>query len=380
MRKKARVTCPNCGYENRAKAVQCNLCHELMPVAVTTGAIPPVPQAPPTSQPLAGGFDLENTAAFTGDQAADGEREGSAEIATTRRSSFYEQQEQNKRNSDLLLFGLVFILTLLGAVIGAGVMGDPVAGAMVAFVLACFLGLYSLMSGKNLVMSMSGAKRITHNETPQLFNIVEEMKIASGLPMPEVYYIDSPAPNAFATGRDPDHSAIAVTRGLMEKLNRDELQGVIAHEMSHIRNFDIRYAMLAGVLVGSIALISDAFLRGGSRGGRGGSAPLMILAIALAIIAPISAYMMQMAISRRREFLADASAVELTRNPDGLASALSKIALDPEPLKAANRATQHMYIINPVKNFSMKSGSLMSTHPPTEARIRALRRMGASMR
>jgi len=380
MRKKARVACPNCGYENRAKAVQCNLCHELMPVSpVATGAPPPVPQASPTAQPLSGGFDLENAAAFAGDDVSDGERASPAKIMTSSRSSFYEQQEQNKRNSDLLLFGLIFTLTLLGAVIGAGVMGDPVIGGGVAFVLASFLGAYSFMSGKKLVMSMSGAKMITHDEMPQLFNIVEEMKIASGLPMPEVYYIDSPAPNAFATGRDPDHSAIAVTRGLMEKLNRDELQGVIAHEMSHIRNFDIRYAMLAGVLVGSIALISDAFLRGGARGGRGGNAPLFILAIALAVIAPISAYMMQMAISRRREFLADASAVELTRNPDGLASALSKIALDPEPLKASNRATQHMYIINPVKNFSMKSGSLMSTHPPTEARINALRRMGANM-
>jgi heat shock protein HtpX len=203
--------------------------------------------------------------------------------------------------------------------------------------------------------------------------------------MPVVYVINDTAPNAFATGRAPQHSAVAVTTGLLDKLNRNELQGVIAHEMSHIRNFDIRYAMLMGVMVGSIALLCDMFLRMSFYGGlgrgrsrddrRGGNPIIMILAIALAILAPIFATIVQLAMSRRREYLADASAVELTRYPDGLADALQKIASDQEVLEAANRATQHMYIVNPIKSFEARASSMLSTHPPIQDRIRRLREM-----
>lgn len=274
-----------------------------------------------------------------------------------------------------MIVSLAGLVTALGASIGAAY-GDPFVGAGLAFIIALGMSGFAWNSGASLIMSMSGAKKVSHDDYPQLYNVVEEMKIASGLPMPEVYVIETDAPNAFATGRDPDRSAVAVTTGLLEKLNRDELQGVIAHEMGHIRNYDIRYAMLAGVLVGAVVLISDAFLRGRFRGG-GRNQAMLILAIVLAIIAPLSAYVLQMSISRRREFLADASAVEFTRNPDGLASALIKISTDPAPLAAANRATQHLYIVNPLKKYSMKSGALFSTHPPTEARIKALRNMGA---
>jgi len=244
------------------------------------------------------------------------------------------------------------------------------------------LGMVSWISGASMILSLSGARKVSHDDEPLLYNVVEEMKIASGLPMPEVYVIESEAPNAFATGRDPDHSAVAVTRGLLQKLDRDELQGVIGHEMAHIGNYDIRYAMLAAALAGAIAMISDAFLRGGGRRGggpRGGAAILMILAVLLAVLAPISAAILQMAVSRKREMLADATSVQFTRNPEGLASALAKIALDPAPLENANRATQHLYIINPLKSFSMSAGALFSTHPPTEARINALRKMGAGV-
>jgi heat shock protein HtpX len=211
------------------------------------------------------------------------------------------------------------------------------------------------------------------------------MAIAAGLPMPKVYIIDDSAPNAFATGRDPEHASVAVTSGLLKKLNRDELQGVIAHEMSHVGNFDIRYAMLVGVLVGTTVLISDFFLRGlwfgGGRGGggRGGGGYaqliMLVVAILLAILAPLFARLIQLSISRQREYLADASAVRLTRNPKGLADALQKISGDREVLEAANRATAHLYIVNPVKGFEKRAKGLFSTHPPIDERIQILRSM-----
>jgi heat shock protein HtpX len=204
--------------------------------------------------------------------------------------------------------------------------------------------------------------------------------------MPKVYIIEDSAPNAFATGRDPEHASVAVTSGLLEKLDRDELQGVIAHEMSHVGNFDIRYAMLVGVLVGTTVLISDFFLRGlwlggGSRGGGRGEGGgyiqliMIVVAIVLAILAPLFARLLQLSISRQREYLADASAVRLTRNPKGLADALQKISGDREVLEAANRATAHLYIVNPVKSFEKRAKGLFSTHPPIGERIEILRSM-----
>jgi heat shock protein HtpX len=205
--------------------------------------------------------------------------------------------------------------------------------------------------------------------------------------MPKVYLIDDTAPNAFATGRDPQHASIAVTTGLLEKLDREELQGVIGHELSHVRNFDIRFTLLVGVLVGSIALLSDFFLRftfwGGGRrsssrsrdGGGGIQVIIFVVAIVLAILAPIAARLVQLAVSRQREYLADASAVELTRNPYGLERALAKISGDTEVLEVANRATQHLYFTNPIKKFEARSSNLMATHPPILDRINRLREL-----
>jgi heat shock protein HtpX len=220
-------------------------------------------------------------------------------------------------------------------------------------------------------------------------NVVQELSIAANVPVPAVYLIDDSAPNAFATGRDPKHASVAVTTGLLDKLDREELQGVIGHELSHVRNLDIRFALLVAVLVGSIALISDLFLRGflrvgifGGGGGRGGrdrggggvlGIVLVLVAIVLAIVAPIFARMVQLAVSRQREYLADASSVELTRNPAGLERALVKVASDRDVLEAANRATQHLYFVNPIKKFEARASGLFSTHPPILDRINRLR-------
>jgi heat shock protein HtpX len=217
-------------------------------------------------------------------------------------------------------------------------------------------------------------------------NVVREMAIAANIPMPAVHVIDDTAPNAFATGRDPQHASIAITTGLLQKLDREELQGVIGHELSHVRNFDIRFTLIVGVMVGAIAILADFFLRftfwGGGRRGRdrdggGGGAQLIIfvIAIVLAILAPIIARLIQLAVSRQREYLADASAIELTRNPYGLERALAKISGDPEVLEVANRGTQHMYFTNPIKKFEARSSGLWSTHPAIVDRINRLREL-----
>jgi heat shock protein HtpX len=302
--------------------------------------------------------------------------------------TFRERIAVNRRNSLLLIAAFLAFVAVFGYVIGWAWIGDPVGaifGLVLAFVVGTVSGLATYYGGDRMVLAASRAREITHDEAPVLFNVVEEMAIAAGLPMPKVYIIEDTAPNAFATGRDPEHAAVAVTSGLLEKLNRDELQGVIAHEMSHVGNFDIRYAMLVGVLVGTTVLISDFFLRGlwfggggrGRGGGGGGYAQLIMLAIAivLAILAPLFARLLQLSISRQREYLADASAVRLTRNPKGLADALQKISGDREVLEAANRATAHLYIVNPVKRFEKRAKGLFSTHPPIEERIQILRSM-----
>jgi heat shock protein HtpX len=211
-----------------------------------------------------------------------------------------------------------------------------------------------------------------------LLNVVHEMAIASGLPVPAVYVIDDSAPNAFATGRDPAHAVIAVTTGLYQKLDRDELQGVIAHELAHVRNFDIRYTTLVAVTVGAIALLADFALRrmwwgGPTRSRHRGSGPLILVAVLVAVLAPLSARLLQAAVSRRRETLADLGSAEMTRYPEALARALEKIEADPEVLEAANRATAPLYIVNPIKSFEKRAASLLRSHPPTEERVRLLR-------
>src|SRR5215207_2733718 len=304
--------------------------------------------------------------------------------------TFRERIARNRRNSLLLIALFLAFITVFGYVIGFALLGDPtraLVGLALALVVGVIAGLISYFAGDKMVLAASRAREITHDDAPVLFNVVEEMSIASGLPMPKVYIVDDSAPNAFATGRDPEHATVAVTSGLLEKLDRDELQGVMAHEMSHVANFDIRYSMLVGILVGTTVLISDFFLRGlwfgGGRGGgrRGGGDNgggqlqliMMLVAIVLAILAPLFARLLQLSISRQREFLADATAVRLTRNPKGLADALQKISGDNEVLEVANRATAHLYIVNPIKKFEKRSKGLFSTHPPIEERIQILR-------
>ena len=262
----------------------------------------------------------------------------------------YEQISRNRRASWLLAGLVVAILAMLGFAIGYATIGGTQGGIGLLGVFGVVAIAWSIIgyyTGDKMVLAVSGAHRVTHAEEPQLFNVVEEMTIAAGLPqVPAVYVLDEASPNALATGRDPQHASIAVTRGLLDLLDREQLQGVIAHEMSHIRNYDIRFETLVGILVGMIALIADFFLRwsfwggmggrrrGGDSGGDQAGAILAIVAIVLAILAPLAAYAVQFAVSRRREYLADASAVELTRNPLGLARALNAIASDPRPLAA----------------------------------------------
>ncbi len=299
-------------------------------------------------------------------------------------ASMFNEIAANKRNSFFLTVIVTAVLVVLGYALGR-YWGTGYAGVAVAVLIAVVMSLSAYYGGDKMVLAVSRAKRIRKSDHPQLFNVIEELSIAGGLPMPAVYIIEDTAPNAFATGRDPAHASVAITTGLLQKLGRDELQGVMAHELSHVGNRDILYATMVGVLVGSIALMSDFFLRsffwGGGRrrrssSGEGGSggAILIVVAIALAILAPIFTKLLQLAISRQREYLADASAVKLTRYPEGLARALEKIAGDREPLEVANRATQHLYIVNPIKPFG-KTTNLFSTHPPLEERVRRLRAM-----
>ena len=285
---------------------------------------------------------------------------------------------------------MALLLGALGFAIGYGTTG-AMSGAFGvttgAIVLAMLLSVGSYFAGDKLVLATSGAREVSQQSAPQLMNVVQEMALSAGVPMPKVYIIEDTAPNAFATGRDPNHASVAITTGLLEKLDREELQGVIGHELSHVRNFDIRFALLVAVLVGSIALLADFFLRftfwgGGRRGGgdrdRGGGALIAIvyvIAIVLALLAPFIARLVQLAVSRQREYLADASSVELTRNPHGLEQALAKIASDKEVLEVANRATQHLYFTNPIKKFEQRSSAMFSTHPAIVDRINRLRQL-----
>jgi len=305
----------------------------------------------------------------------------------------------NKRNSLLLvvLFCLFTVVVAMGLALGIVAYAAPDAigrlnweeGLIVGGIAAGIAFLISLISyyqGDKLILGISGARQIEHKDDPELFNVVEEMSIAAGIPMPKVYIIDDPAPNALATGRDPRHAAVAVTTGLRAKLTRDELQGVIAHEISHVRNYDIRLMLLLAVLVGTIVMLADFFWQlmrfsgsGSSRSskdsGKGGGLVVLILfiiAILLAILAPLLAQIIQLAVSRQREYLADASGVELTRYPQGLANALRKIDADPDDLKQANRGTAHLYIANPIKKFEARAHTMFASHPPIKDRIARL--------
>ena len=318
-----------------------------------------------------------------------------------RRTDFMAAARANQRATRRLVLSLLLILGVLGYLIGWSlqlVMAElPEQTQSVWFLsrwgIWCALGLFTLgagwswvafRSGDKIVLRLTGARRVTSAEEPMLHNVVEEMAIAAGITRPQLFVIDTDALNAFATGMSPARSAIGVTRGLLNSLNREELQGVIGHEMGHIVNWDIRYATAVGVIVGLIALVSDGALRslyfsGRSRnsGKAGGSAALVMLALmAFAALAPVFAFLVQMAVSRQREFLADATSVRLTRHPEGLIAALEKLAATAEPFRGANRATQHMFIVNPLRNFRERSSRLSATHPPLALRINRLRNLG----
>jgi heat shock protein HtpX len=311
---------------------------------------------------------------------------------TVVRETFHQQIRQNKRRSILLMAAIVALLGALGYFFGFFIVGDPATALFfvpLAMGLAALLAAAAFYAGDSLVLSASKARQVTGQEQSQLLNVVRELSLAADIPAPKVYLIDDSAPNAFATGRDPAHASVAVTTGLLEKLDREELQGVVGHELAHVANYDIRFSLLVGVMVGSIALLADMMARmafwgslsGGRRGGSGGrgggGAQIAILALGLlvAIIAPIAARLVQMAVNREREYLADATSVELTRNPYGLERALAKLEVDKEPLEVANRATQHLYVVNPVKKLDRSARGLFSTHPAIDDRINRLRLM-----
>jgi heat shock protein HtpX len=296
----------------------------------------------------------------------------------------------NRRKSIFIFIGMGLLLILIGFTFGS--FYEPENGGFLgiffALVLWGILSMVSYFAGSKILLAVSGAKEVTKDVHPQLYNVVEEMRIAANLPhQPKIYIIADAAPNAFATGIKPENSAIAVTAGLLGTLNRDELQGVVAHEMSHIINRDVLVMTFAGMMLGAITLMAEVFTRslwfgGGSRyksksSDKGGQAQIiiMILAIALAILGPIMAQLLYFAISRKREYLADASAVRLTRYPDGLASALEKISSSNLDLKTANKVTAPMYIINPLKKKGMQLSNVTSTHPPITERINILRSM-----
>lgn len=292
-----------------------------------------------------------------------------------------EQIAANKRASFVYAFFLVLLLAALGAVLtGYYEPGLWPFGAVGAGVLGLFLAMLARLSGPGIVLAISGAREASPIEDQVLSNVTEEMAIAAGIPKPKVMIIDDSAPNAFATGPDPEHATVCCTTGLLDKLNREELQAVIAHEIGHIRNFDIRFMTTIALVAGLIPLLADFLGRsiwwgGGGRRSRdnNGNAIFVILGILLAVLAPLFAALLHMAVSRQREYLADATSAQLTRNPEGLVSALTKISQDHEPLEAANRATEHLYIVNPIRKLTASLDDALSTHPSTADRIRALR-------
>ncbi len=297
--------------------------------------------------------------------------------------SFYDQISANRRTTFFLFVIFFFMLLALGIVIS--VIFDSFWFLLLFGIIAMAYIIASYYNSDKIITAISRAKPASKQKYKVLHNVVEEMSLASGLPKPKVYIIHDTAINAFATGRDPEHSVICVTNGCLTRLNRAELTGVVAHEMSHIKNYDIRVMTMAAILVGIAVLLSDFLLRmflfggiGRSRGGKD-TGMIMIAAIALglilAILTPVIAQLIKLAISRKREYLADASAVQLTRYPQGLASALEKIGNDKEPLEAANKATSHLYIANPLKGQKILMKGLFSTHPPIETRIARLKKM-----
>lgn len=298
----------------------------------------------------------------------------------------YDLINKNRRESWILIFSFLVVISLLGFVFSQVYENSAILYFAVGF--SMFSAFISYYFSDSITLALSKAQEVDRSSNQQLYNIVENLCIAAGLPTPKIYIIDDTAPNAFATGRNPKHAVICVTTGILQKLDKTELEGVIAHELSHIGNYDIRVMTLVVVLVGTITLLADWFLRAGFWGGRkhsndrdGGNLGqiFFIAGIILALLSPIIATLIKLAVSRQREYLADASGALLTRYPEGLARALEKISADKEPLEAANKATAHMYIVNPLKDTGHGSVSwfagLFNTHPPIQDRIKKLREM-----
>ncbi len=279
----------------------------------------------------------------------------------------------------MILF-VIFISTIV--YVFSRALGYGLSFVGFALILSGIMSIGSYYYSDKLVLAMSGAKEIQKKDNPKLFNTVENLCIGAGLPEPKIYIVDDPSPNAFATGRSPNHSVVCVTQGLLDTLNQTEQEGVIAHELSHVKNYDTRLMGIVAILVGFAVIISDIFLRslwfrGNDRENSNAQSVFLIVGIVFAILSPIAATLIQLSISRKREFLADASGALLTRYPEGLASALEKISSYPRPLKNANNATAHLFIINPFKGKEVKSwfSGLFDTHPPVKERIKILRSM-----
>ncbi len=296
----------------------------------------------------------------------------------------YDQITANKLKSAAMVGVFVVLVLAVGWAFAYLTDGGPL-GLVLALLVSFAMAWGSYWYSDRIVLSMSRARPVDRETEPYLVNVIEGLSIAAGLPVPKAYVIDDSAPNAFATGRNPDNAAIAVTRGLMEKLDRLELEGVVAHELAHVRNYDTLVQTMTAVLAGTVVLLSDWMVRsfwwGGGRrrdssdGGGQGQAIFVLVGLALAVLAPVFAALIQMAISRKREYLADANGALLTRYPPGLANALRKIASDTSKLAVANKATEALYIYNPLKDYGGGLNSLFNTHPPIEERIRRLEAM-----
>jgi heat shock protein HtpX len=377
-----------------------------IPAATPVAEIEPMSLAPPPPPPPElSAASAQARAAFRAEQQARAARRAAdrdwkpepLRLENAQRILIYDRIDQNKRSTWMIMGGFVIFLALffgaIGAVIGFGSYGTfseqltitLIAGAIAAAI-GLVIALVLYMSSTSIVMGISGAHQVDKEQEPVLYRVVENLSIGSGLPMPKVWVIEDSAPNAFATGRNPGEAHVAATRGLLDKLEKRELEAVMAHEVSHVGNYDTRIMTLVAVVVGLVALVSDAMLRFtrfgagmrmSNRGKGGGALALVIIILAFLFIAisPIIASIMRLALSRQREYLADASGALLSRNPDALADALLKISADPEPLEVANKATAHMYIANPLKGHESFLNNLFATHPPVEERVRILRAM-----
>ncbi len=292
----------------------------------------------------------------------------------------YSAINKNKIKTVVIIAAFIAVVSAIGGIFSYTL--DSPSIFIPVLIFAIVYSMIGYFASAKMAIAMTGAKEVTKQEAPRLYRIVENLSITAGMPTPKVYIVDDPAPNAFATGRDPNHGIVAATTGLLEMLDDNELEGVMAHEISHVQNYDIRVTSIVIALVTVVALLSDFLLRIGIWGGndsKNGAA--VLLSIAAAIIAPIVAVMLQMAVSRKREFLADASGALLTRYPDGLASALGKIESYARPMRKANDATAHLFLANPFgkEKKGLAIRKLFSTHPPTNERIEQLQKMGTKL-